>query len=226
MAAGPRHMRFSGVVPIDRLEREPVLIVGCGAIGAQIAKQLATMGVLLFHLYDDDFVEDVNLGTQGWRTSDLGSLKTEALANALVDINPNVRTIPGGRWSKDLGIPEGVSVIFSCADSMAVRKELFECFEALETQNKVFFDGRMGALVCDVYCVPTAKIAAYKQSLFDDAQAFEANCTSQSTFFAAGFASSLMSASYASYLRGGDSPFRTSANLGARFDFETSETFD
>jgi hypothetical protein len=144
-------------------------------------------------------------------------------ANRYSPVESSTKVVASGHWAKEKGLPEGVGAIFACADSMAVRKDLFDVWA--ESKVPVFFDGRMGALVCDVYCVTKPKAASYSQSLFSDSEAFGARCTERSTFFSAGLAASIMSAGFAAHLRQGKVPLRVSAALGSKFDFECAETF-
>jgi molybdopterin/thiamine biosynthesis adenylyltransferase len=60
-----------------------VCIVGCGAIGANLAETLARMGLPQMRLIDFDRVEPRNLSTQPFLRSDVGQLKARALARLL-----------------------------------------------------------------------------------------------------------------------------------------------
>src|ERR1043166_7543057 len=68
-----RYQRQSAILPIERLQDCPVTIIGVGAIGRQVALQLAVMGVGPLTLIDHDTVEAVNLGAQGYLDDDLRS---------------------------------------------------------------------------------------------------------------------------------------------------------
>src|ERR1051325_794492 len=73
-----RYQRQSAILPRERLQDCPVAIIGVGAIGRQVALQLAVMGVGPLTLIDHDTVEAVNLGAQGYLDDDLGRPKVEA----------------------------------------------------------------------------------------------------------------------------------------------------
>ena len=75
--------RFSGYVHINRLRETPCFIVGCGAIGRQIALQLAAMGARTLTLIDPDTVDELNIGTQGWGVQDLQMPKVTALGQEI-----------------------------------------------------------------------------------------------------------------------------------------------
>ena len=56
-----RDLRQREIVPPERLAACRATVVGVGAIGRQVALQLATMGVPWLQLVDPDIVEPVNL---------------------------------------------------------------------------------------------------------------------------------------------------------------------
>lgn len=71
----------------NRVAESTVLIAGCG-IGSTIAEAAVRMGFRKFILIDGDHVSLSNLNRQAYRFSDVGLLKTEALAAHLRSINP------------------------------------------------------------------------------------------------------------------------------------------
>src|ERR671936_2262498 len=79
-SAPDRDLRQRGLIPPERLAACHALVVGVGAIGRQVALQLAAVGVPLLLLYDPDIVEGVNLAPQGYRPDQLGTLKSHATA--------------------------------------------------------------------------------------------------------------------------------------------------
>ena len=74
-----------------RLRQARVAVVGLGGLGSNIAVLLARMGVGRLHLIDFDQVELTNLHRQQYTMSQVGQLKTTALAANLRDINPFLR---------------------------------------------------------------------------------------------------------------------------------------
>lgn len=63
-------------------------IAGLGGLGSHIAVFLARAGVKHLHLVDFDRVDAGNLSRQHYFLRDVGKLKTEALAEQLLAINP------------------------------------------------------------------------------------------------------------------------------------------
>lgn len=66
-------------------------IIGCGAVGSTIAENLVRLGLTKITLYDFDVVEPHNIANQMFRSIDIGKNKAEALAEMLIDINPDVK---------------------------------------------------------------------------------------------------------------------------------------
>src|SRR5690606_19179131 len=94
-ASTQRFSRQTALVPTDRLAGVPVTVVGVGAIGRQVALQLAAVGVRRLQLVDFDLVEATNVTTQGYARRDVGRLKVEATSEAALAIDPSmeVRTV-------------------------------------------------------------------------------------------------------------------------------------
>src|SRR5207248_4690198 len=77
-----RDVRQRGLVPPGRLMACHAVVIGVGAVGRQVALQLAAVGVPRLTLYDDDRVGVENLAPQGYWAEDLGRLKVDATARA------------------------------------------------------------------------------------------------------------------------------------------------
>src|SRR5687767_15353043 len=83
-----RFARQTGLVPRSVLEELPVTVIGVGAIGRQLALQLAALGVESLTLIDFDQVELTNITTQGYLAEDQGLAKVHAAGKAVLKINP------------------------------------------------------------------------------------------------------------------------------------------
>lgn len=75
---------------VKRLQQARVAVVGLGGLGSNIAILLTRMGVCKLHLIDFDRVDVSNLHRQQYFLEQVGSYKTEALANILRKINPHI----------------------------------------------------------------------------------------------------------------------------------------
>jgi molybdopterin/thiamine biosynthesis adenylyltransferase len=61
----------------------PVTVCGAGALGANIAENLARQGFVALRVIDRDRIEERNLSTQPYYRSEIGGWKARVLANAL-----------------------------------------------------------------------------------------------------------------------------------------------
>lgn len=73
-----------------RLAASHVALVGCGGLGSNAANMLVRSGVGELTLIDFDVVDESNLNRQLFFRDQLGRPKTEALAETLRRINPDV----------------------------------------------------------------------------------------------------------------------------------------
>jgi sulfur carrier protein ThiS adenylyltransferase len=67
-----RFQRQEDLVPRERLGQVKVTVIGVGAIGRQVALQLASIGVRRLQLVDFDAVDLTNVTTQGYLAEDVG----------------------------------------------------------------------------------------------------------------------------------------------------------
>ena len=90
-----RFVRQAELVPQERLAEMGATVIGVGAIGRQVALQLAAIGVRRLQLVDFDQVDLTNLTTQGYEAGDVGQAKVLATAAAIQRIDPaiNVESI-------------------------------------------------------------------------------------------------------------------------------------
>jgi molybdopterin/thiamine biosynthesis adenylyltransferase/rhodanese-related sulfurtransferase len=78
-----------------RLKASRVLVLGAGGLGSPILTSLVAAGVGTVGVVDSDTVEPSNLQRQTlFGTGDVGRLKAEAAASALLDLNPLVSVLP------------------------------------------------------------------------------------------------------------------------------------
>lgn len=121
--------------------KERIHIIGCGAVGSTIAENLVRLGLTNISLYDFDTVESHNIANQMFRETDIGKLKTEALREILLDINPDLdeglRLINTGWTGQKLS-----GYIFLCVDSIELRREIAEQYKT-SAHIKAMFDFRI-----------------------------------------------------------------------------------
>ncbi|MHC4093938.1 MAG: HesA/MoeB/ThiF family protein [Planctomycetota bacterium] len=193
-----RYFRQSDLLPQELLRRHPVTVVGVGAIGRQVALQLAVMGVSPLTLIDPDLVETVNLGAQGFLEADLGTLKVDATARLIGQLNPDVEVVTHGRRFRRS--TDAAEVVLCCVDSIDTRGHIFE---AVKETARFFIDGRMSAEALRVLTVSdAATLAHYPRTLFRSEEAYQGACTARTTYYGATIAAGLMVARLARWLRG------------------------
>src|ERR1051326_853381 len=78
-----------------RIRSARALVVGAGALGNEVCKNLAMMGVRAIAVLDRDTVEVANLSRSiFFREMDHGRPKVEVIAERLRELNPDVEIIP------------------------------------------------------------------------------------------------------------------------------------
>ncbi|MEZ5581992.1 MAG: ThiF family adenylyltransferase [Candidatus Competibacteraceae bacterium] len=74
---------YRGREVLERVKTVGVTICGAGALGANIAENLARTGFGQLTVIDHDRVEERNLSTQPYQRADIGAYKATLLANSL-----------------------------------------------------------------------------------------------------------------------------------------------
>lgn len=109
----------------DRVRNARMLVIGAGAIGNEVLKNLALLGVGNVFIYDCDTVETSNLTRSIlFRVSDTGRLKAEAAAHAVASINPDVHVDwrkGDVRFDLGLGLIRRMDVVIGCLDNREAR---------------------------------------------------------------------------------------------------------
>ena len=102
-----------------------ILVVGAGALGNEVLKNLALMGIGNILIVDFDTIEDSNLSRSVlFRESDRGRRKAEVAAEAVKALNPDVNVMA---WQGDinyemgLGVFRHVDAIIGCLDNREAR---------------------------------------------------------------------------------------------------------
>jgi sulfur carrier protein ThiS adenylyltransferase len=198
-----RDIRQREIVPPEKLAECHALVIGVGAIGRQVALQLAALGMPRMTLYDHDEVAIENLAPQGYWAEDLKSLKVHATAAACRRVNPEIEIMPVPErfrrsTTKEL-VSHGRLVAFVCVDSIETRQLVWE---SLHKVASLFLDGRMSAEVIRVLAVEQPdNDAHYATTLFAPEQAYAGSCTAKSTIYTASVAAGLMIGQFTRWLR-------------------------
>ena len=200
-ALDERYLRNASVIDQDQINAAPVAIVGVGAIGSHLAEILCKLGVRKITLIDPDEVDTVNLSVQGFYESEVGRLKTGAVTMRLRAINHSVQVTQKCEEYRPELIEAG-SVLFSCVDSIKVRRQMFRDYR--EHDWPIFFDGRMSAESLQVYCVErdAEAMARYRESLFPSHEAHRESCTARATIYCASLAAAILCAQFKKWAMG------------------------
>ena len=143
----------------DKLTESTVMIVGVGAIGCEVAKNLALMGVGRLVLVDNDVVEVSNLSRQMlFIDEDIGKPKAKAAAEKLAEMNPwvKVEAYYEDVRELDLKLFEESDVLCSCLDNWPVRRWLNSV--AIEL-DKPLVDAAMEGMYANLQVVIPGKTA-------------------------------------------------------------------
>jgi len=192
-----RFTRQAALVPEGVLAPLSVTVIGVGAIGRQLALQLAALGVRRLQLVDFDLVELTNVTTQGYSAADLGIAKVEATARAVRIIDPSVElTLVPDRFRPQLAIGE---VVFCCVDSISARAAIWR---SVASRCSCWIDGRM---LAEVMRILTAADEVgrnhYPTTLFQQTEAHTGACTAQGAIYTAAIAAGLMVHQFTRWLR-------------------------
>lgn len=192
-----RFTRQQDLVPAARLESLPVTVIGVGAIGRQVALQLAAIGVRRLKLVDFDVVDATNVTTQGYLASDVGRPKVCATQNAVARLDPTVivATVED-RYRPQLPVGEAV---FCCVDSIDVRRAIWRTLGRL---TPFWADGRMlGETLRILVATDAVRRDHYPTTLFPQSEAQGGRCTARSTIYTANIAAGLMVHQFVRWLR-------------------------
>lgn len=194
-----RFERQRDLVPRDTIVNLDITVIGVGAIGRQVAIQLAAMGAPRVRLYDFDKVAWTNVTSQAYDRDDARQqrYKVFATADAMKRLEPTMCIVP----VVDRFRPkhEAGDVVFCCVDSIAAREAIWR---AVRSRVHFWVDGRMlGESIRVLAAADADDHVVYEQSLFAPSEATRGSCTARSTIFAASIAAGLMVNQFARFLR-------------------------
>lgn len=154
----------------DKVKNACVLVVGAGALGNEVVKDLALFGVGHIYVVDFDRIELSNLTRSVlFREEDAysHSYKAEIVAKRAMEINPQIKVIPfvGNLFSEvGFGVYRMVDVVIGCLDSRIARYQLNRlCMRA----GKSWVDGSIENMTGSVQ-VYTPGLACYECGLSRD----------------------------------------------------------
>lgn len=119
----------------EKLTSAKVAVFGCGALGNEVLKNLALLGVGHIWVVDYDTIEKHNLTRAVlFRESDIGRYKAEVVAERVKELNPDIQVHPilgKLEFAFGRGLLREMDVAFGCVDSFGARRTLNErCYFA------------------------------------------------------------------------------------------------
>lgn len=109
----------------EAISQSRAAVIGAGAVGNEVIKNLALLGVGEIHIFDFDNIEEHNLTRSVlFRDADIGRSKAEVAAQRAMELDSNVRAvaIQGEFWDhlriSDLRL---FDILFCCVDNFEAR---------------------------------------------------------------------------------------------------------
>jgi molybdopterin-synthase adenylyltransferase len=119
---------FRGAEAMPKLAAASLHICGAGALGSNLAINLARSGFSRISVIDRDRVEEQNIGTQVYALDDVGGLKADILRNLIdrevgLEINSRSQELTAANVDRLL---KGASLVVDCFDNSDSRKVVYE----------------------------------------------------------------------------------------------------
>jgi molybdopterin/thiamine biosynthesis adenylyltransferase len=135
-------LRLIGWWDQDRIKNAKVLVVGAGALGNEVLKNLALLGLGTIYLVDFDLIQNSNLSRSVlFREHHAGMPKAKVAAQMAMELNPDCQIIPiqGDVLTEiGLGLVREMDVVICCVDNREARLWINRmCWKA----NRPWIDG-------------------------------------------------------------------------------------
>ena len=131
----------------DRLKNATVMVVGAGAIGNELIKNLTLLGIGKILVFDMDGIENTNLTRSVlYRAKDVGRYKAEVAAERAMEINPDVKAkafVSNIIDDVGLGVFRRMDVVLGGLDNREARLSINQsCYKV----DRPWIDGAIEAL--------------------------------------------------------------------------------
>ena len=131
----------------ERLKNATIMVVGAGAIGNELIKNLTLLGIGRILVYDMDAIESTNLTRSVlYRAKDVGRYKAEVAAERAGEMNPDVKAksfIANIIDDVGLGVFRRMDVVLGGLDNREARLSINQsCYKV----NRPWIDGAIEAL--------------------------------------------------------------------------------
>ena len=131
----------------DRLKNATIMVVGAGAIGNELIKNLTLLGIGRILVFDMDAIENTNLTRSVlYRAKDVGRYKAEVAAERAMEMNPDVKAkafIANIIDDVGLGVFRRMDVVLGGLDNREARLAINQsCYKV----DRPWIDGAIEAL--------------------------------------------------------------------------------
>jgi Dinucleotide-utilizing enzymes involved in molybdopterin and thiamine biosynthesis family 2 len=152
----------------DRLKNATIMVVGAGAIGNELIKNLTLLGIGKILVFDMDTIESTNLTRSIlFRAKDVGRYKAEVVAERAMEINPDVKVkafIANIIDDVGLGVFRRMNVVLGGLDNREARLSINQsCYKV----DKPWIDGAIEALNGFARVFVPGKGACYECTMTD-----------------------------------------------------------
>lgn len=186
--------RFSGTEWYNEIQKQRIILAGCGGIGSWTILQLARMNPSALFMYDDDVVEQANMSGQLYCIDDIGKAKVDAMAD-MIKSYTTMRNIYAIK-DKFTTNSEAGDIMICGFDNMEARRIFFVVWHNYvmtkpeeERHKCLYLDGRLSINTLQVFCITGDNDWAMKEYadkyLFTDAEAEETQCSLKQTTYLA-----------------------------------------
>ncbi len=155
----------------DKVQAARVMVIGAGALGNEVLKNLALMGVGNLFIVDFDTIEAANLSRSVlFRAEDNGQKKSEVAARRVKELNPDVHVqyFHGDvNTALGLGVFRRMDAIIGCLDNREARLSINRFAYRL---NKPWVDGAIQELFGLVRVFVPGQGACYECTLTEQAR--------------------------------------------------------
>ena len=150
----------------ERIRNASALVIGAGALGNEVAKNLALVGIGTVWILDFDTIETANLTRSVlFRAQDVGRWKADVLAERASEVNPDSKFVPlrsDARYDLGLHFLSQIDLVFGCLDNREAR---YFVNRACFLVQKMFIDGGLDTLNGSVSVFHAPDTACYECTL-------------------------------------------------------------
>lgn len=179
-------------------------VIGVGAVGHNLARNLAIMGAGEVRLFDPDRVDLVNVTNQGYELGDVGDPKVSVTREKMRGVNPDVELV-AFEYEHNAEEHGFNNVVFVCVDSLETRRKLWEAFEATiqGRSDFLYVDTRMVKWYFRVLSMYRGQTSHYAKTFGDEeGELFEGACGDKGTIALTQMAGNVALASLINWMNG------------------------